>query len=170
MKTLGTLCALFCVFFLLETMAMEDSADSAASAGGIAAVLTAVCATAFLQWIQAVTGAVDQQLQNIVDEMSRQAIDSEEELRDIDEAEIWGDINILPKWKAKLINALRKKPRLKESDVSQLPMSTSTLQSTVLPGTRVLSSLLASESARFLRHHGHLRHGSTGGYGTQRSH
>ena len=41
MKTLGTLCALFCVFFLLETMAMEDSADSAASAGGIAAVLTA---------------------------------------------------------------------------------------------------------------------------------
>jgi len=118
MKTLGTLCALFCVFFLLETMAMEDSADSAASAGGIAAVLTAVCATAFLQWIQAVTGAVDQQLQNIVDEMSRQAIDSEEELRDIDEAEIWGDINILPKWKAKLINALRKKPRLKESDVA----------------------------------------------------
>ena len=52
MKTLGTLCALFCVFFLLETMAMEDSADSAASAGGVAEVHTDVCATVFVQWIQ----------------------------------------------------------------------------------------------------------------------
>jgi len=46
---------------------MEDSVDSAASADGIAAVLTAVCATEFLQWIQAVTGAMDQQLQNVVE-------------------------------------------------------------------------------------------------------
>ena len=49
MQTLGTRCALFCVFFML---AMEDSADSAASAGGVAEVHTDVCATGFVQWIQ----------------------------------------------------------------------------------------------------------------------
>ena len=65
-------------------------------------------------------------LQEIVDEMNNNDINSAEELRDIDDANMWGDINIKAKWRAKLCLVLRKKPRLQESE-SQLPTSTSTL-------------------------------------------
>ena len=69
-------------------------------------------------------------LQEIVDEMNNnvnvQFFNSAEELRYVDDANMWGDINIKAKWRAKLCLALRKKPRLQESE-SELPTSTSTL-------------------------------------------
>ena len=65
-------------------------------------------------------------LQEIVDEMNNNDINSAEELRDADDANMCGDINVKAKWRAKLSLALRKKPRLQESE-SQLPTSTSTL-------------------------------------------
>ena len=122
---------------------MEDGA--AAPVRTVAAgIMTAGIATAFVLWIQAVTGQDNEQLQATVDELHRHGVASVDDLREIHEADLWGEFDSaklkLPT-RAKLKNALMKKPRLDDS-VASAPQSTSTLHSTTLPaGTDALTAI-----------------------------
>ena len=113
---------------------MEDGA--AAPIRTVAAgIVTAGIATAFVQWLQGVTGQGNEELQVTVDEFHKQGAASVEDLREIHEAGLWGEFDsakLKITTKAKLINALIKKPRLDDS-VASAPLSTSTLPSTTVP-------------------------------------
>ena len=91
MQAQGTLCFLVCLFLLRDRVAMESGAETALRGGLAAGILGAAVATAFVQWMRPVTarpvtGADGDTLQEIVDEMNNNDINSAEELRDADDA------------------------------------------------------------------------------------
>ena len=67
MQVQGTLCFLVCLFLLRDAVAMESGAETALRGGLAAGILGAAVATAFVQWMRAVTGADGDTLQEIVD-------------------------------------------------------------------------------------------------------
>ena len=69
--TLRIFCVLLCVCLCREVLAMEDGA--AAPIRTVAAgIVTAGVATAFVQWLQGVTGQGNEELQVTVDEFHKQ--------------------------------------------------------------------------------------------------
>ena len=61
MQVQGTLCFLVCLFLLRDAVAMESGAETALRGGLAAGILGAAVATAFVQWMRAVTGADERQ-------------------------------------------------------------------------------------------------------------
>jgi len=58
-----------------------------------AGIMTAGIAIAFVQWIQGVTGQGNQELQVTVEEFHRHGVASVDDLRELNEAGLWGEFD-----------------------------------------------------------------------------
>ena len=89
LRIFGVLC---CVCLCREVLAMEDGV--AAPIRTVAAgIMTAGIAIAFVQWIQGVTGQGNQELQVTVEEFHRHGVASVDDLRELNEAGLWGEFD-----------------------------------------------------------------------------